>query len=222
MRVLQLHVWETTVQPRFVSCRNFTGCALRWLSHIQKQTAYHSMMLVYTRESDFQANLCEAFAEDKNAALLWRLSFGMGSFAKEWLQLLVNRISIETLEKLPTAFTWLYIDLLHKTYLSSLLVMSRQWWPTNKKDIFPRLLFACADCWMHRFVSHLVYLSLTKPTMQQRFHPSGKHLLYKYITPSFVGHSFRVKGETWYFFANSPLCILIKSQIYFPVVMQVQ
>jgi len=30
-----------------------------------------------------------------------------------------------------------------------------------------------------------------------------------YITPSFVGQSFRVKGETWYFFANSPLCTLI-------------
>jgi len=33
------------------------------------------------------------------------------------------------------------------------------------------------------------------PTMQQRFHPSAKHLLYKYITPIFVGHSFGVKGE---------------------------
>jgi len=54
----------------------------------------------------------------------------------------------------------------------------------------------------------LIYLSLTKPTMQQRFHPSVKHLLYRYITPSCVGHSFRVEGETWYFFANSPLCIL--------------
>jgi len=32
--------------------------------------------------------------------------------------------------------------------------------------------------------------------MQQRFHPSAKHLLHKYNTPSFVGHSFRVKGET--------------------------
>jgi len=36
------------------------------------------------------------------------------------------------------------------------------------------------------------------------FSPSAKHLLYSYITPSFVGHSFRVEGETWYFFANSP------------------
>jgi len=31
--------------------------------------------------------------------------------------------------------------------------------------------------------------------MQQRFHLSAKHLLYKYNTPSFVGHSFRVKGD---------------------------
>jgi len=45
--------------------------------------------------------------------------------------------------------------------------------------------------------------------MQQSFHPSAKHLLYTYITHSFVGHSFRVEGETWYFFDNSPLCILI-------------
>jgi len=35
--------------------------------------------------------------------------------------------------------------------------------------------------------------------MQQCFHPSAEHLLYKYITPSFVGHSFGVKGVTWYF-----------------------
>jgi len=62
---------------------------------------------------------------------------------------------------------------------------------------------------MHFLVSHLIHLSLAKPTMQQCFHPSAKHLLYKYITPSFVGHSFRVKGETWYFFANSPLGLLI-------------
>jgi len=45
--------------------------------------------------------------------------------------------------------------------------------------------------------------------MQQCFHPSAKHLLHRYITPSFVGHYFRVEGETWYFFANSPLCILV-------------
>jgi len=44
-------------------------------------------------------------------------------------------------------------------------------------------------------------LEFNQTTMQQRFHPSAKHLL-KYITPSFVGHSSRVKGETWYFFAD--------------------
>jgi len=45
---------------------------------------------------------------------------------------------------------------------------------------------------MHWFVSHLIYLSLTKPTMQQCFHPSAKHMLCRYIIPNFVGHSFRV------------------------------
>jgi len=45
--------------------------------------------------------------------------------------------------------------------------------------------------------------------MQQCFHLSAKHLLYRYIAPSYVGHSFRIEGETWYFFANSPLCVLI-------------
>jgi len=38
---------------------------------------------------------------------------------------------------------------------------------------------------MHWFVSYLVYLSLTKPTMQECFHPSAKHCLYRYITPSY-------------------------------------
>jgi len=42
------------------------------------------------------------------------------------------------------------------------------------------------------------YQSVTKPTMQQCFHPSAKYLLYRYVTPSFAGHSFRVNaGETW-------------------------
>jgi len=62
---------------------------------------------------------------------------------------------------------------------------------------------------MHWFVSHLIYLSLTKPTMQQRFHPSAKHILYSYITPNFVGHYFPVEGETGYFFAKPPLYIFI-------------
>jgi len=49
-------------------------------------------------------------------------------------------------------------------------------------------LCVCVEC--------IGSLTLTKPTMQQRCHPSAKHLLYKYNTPSFVRHSFRVKGET--------------------------
>jgi len=46
------------------------------------------------------------------------------------------------------------------------------------------------------YVEGIGSLSSIKPTMQQRFHASAKHLLYKYNTPSFVGHSFRVKIET--------------------------
>jgi len=62
--------------------------------------------------------------------------------------------------------------------------------------------------WFDWFESHLIYLSLTKPTMQQCSHPSANRLLYRYITPNFVGHSSRVEGETWYFFTNS-VCTLI-------------
>jgi len=59
--------------------------------------------------------------------------------------------------------------------------------------------------------------------MQQRFHPSAKHLLYKYNTPSFVGHSFRVKGETGtVLFCQLTAMHFDLSQIYFRVVMQVQ
>jgi len=43
-----------------------------------------------------------------NTALLWRLSFRMGSFAKACLQPLVNRISIKTLENYLTSYIhWL-------------------------------------------------------------------------------------------------------------------
>jgi len=33
----------------------------------------------------------------------------------------------------------------------------------------------------------------------EMFSSKCETLLYRYITPSFVGHSFRVEGETWYF-----------------------
>jgi len=41
---------------------------------------------------------------------------------------------------------------------------------------------------MHWFVSHLIYLSLTKNIMQQYFHASAKLLLYRQAR-SQVGHS---------------------------------
>ena len=150
--------------------------------------------------------------------------------------------------------------------------------PNKFKRYIFRDSYSLRLCWMHWFVSHLIYLSLTKPTMQQRVHPSAKHFLYKqvrnevrwhpgqetslappcsnlrslgsqfavedstcdiartfrrllpgfgargivsllplsryasvyrYITPSFAGYYFLVKGESWYFCANLTLCILI-------------
>jgi len=51
----------------------------------------------------------------------------------------------------------------------------------SKRYLFRDSYTLCL-CWMHWFVSHLIYLSLTKPSMQQCFHPSVKYLLYRYIT----------------------------------------
>jgi len=47
--------------------------------------------------------------------------------------------------------------------------------------------------------------------MQQCFHPSAKHLLYRYVTPIFAGHPFRVSaGETCYFlFLFNLKCIFV-------------
>jgi len=65
-------------------------------------------------------------------------------------------------------------------------------------------------------------LEITPTQNAAMFSSKCETFVYRYITPNFVGHSFRVKGKTWYFFANSPLCIFIYSQIYFSVVMQAE
>ena len=102
--------------------------------------------------------------------------------------------------------TWLgikYIFFLTSCNVATMVI-------NRSKRYFFRDSYTLCLCWMRWFVRHLIYLSLTKPTIQEWFHPSAKHLLYHYVTPSFIGHSFRVNvSETWYFFANSPLCILI-------------
>jgi len=46
----------------------------------------------------FSGKPMRSFCRRQTAALLWRFSFRMGSFAKDWFQPLVNRISIKTLE----------------------------------------------------------------------------------------------------------------------------
>ena len=85
---------------------------------------------------------------------------------------------------------------------------------TNKSKIYFFVdSYTFCLCWMHWFVSHLIYLSLSKLTMPQYFHPGAKYLLYRYITPSFVRHSFRVEGET--FLPIHRCAFWFKSQKYF-------
>jgi len=72
---------------------------------------------------------------------------------------------------------------------------------------------------MHWFVRHLIYFDLHTAAM---FSSTCEAFALQIHPTRFVGHSFRVEGETWYFFANSSLYILILSQIYFCVVMQVE
>ena len=94
---------------------------------------------------------------------------------------------------------------------------------TNKsKRYFFLPSYTLCLCWMHWFVSHLIYFCLTKPIMQQCFHPSTKYLLCEYIAPSFVRHSFRVRGELGTFSPIHLCAFWFKSQIYFCVVMQVE
>jgi len=51
-------------------------------------------------ESEIFGQISEKlFAKDEKTALLRRLSFGMGSLAKDCFQPLVTKISIKTLEK---------------------------------------------------------------------------------------------------------------------------
>ena len=57
------------------------------------------MIVLYNvRKLDFQANLCQAFAEDKKQHYCGDLVLGW-SLVKDCFQPLVNRISIKTLEK---------------------------------------------------------------------------------------------------------------------------
>jgi len=60
------------------------------------------MMLVYIyycRNLDFQANLCEAFSEDKKQQYCGDLVLGWAVLQKTVFNLLVNRVSIKMLEK---------------------------------------------------------------------------------------------------------------------------
>jgi len=59
-------MWEFTVQPWFDPCRNVTGFAVTlFVTYSETDSVKFNDASVYVRKLDFQANLCEAFAEDK-------------------------------------------------------------------------------------------------------------------------------------------------------------
>jgi len=47
----------------------------------------------------FRQTSAKFLPKTNSSTIVWRLSFRMGSFAKDFLQTLVNRISIKPLEK---------------------------------------------------------------------------------------------------------------------------
>jgi len=80
VRVLQLQMWETTVQPLFVPCRNVTGFAVTLVvTYSETDSVYFNDASVYSvRKVDFQANLCETFDEDKKQHYCGDLVWGLG------------------------------------------------------------------------------------------------------------------------------------------------
>ena len=56
----------------------------------------------------------------------------------------------------------------------------------KSKRYFFRDSYTLCLCWMHWFLSHLIYFSLTIPTMQQCFHSSAKHLIHRWAASLLV------------------------------------
>ena len=217
MRVLQLHMWETTAQPRFVPYRNVTGFT------VTSVVTYSETDSVYFNDASLKIMLESYIFRQISAKLVPKTKqhycgylVSDGEFSKR----LFSTISEQDLTQNVGEVAYsIYLAVCWPT------AQNVRTWVRNKDKIYtyPYFLWYRDNGdeqiqnkfipWLQHFATvflswivwfgiHLIYLNLNKPTMQQCFHPSAKHLLYRYITPSFVGHSFRVKGETLYFFAN--------------------
>jgi len=104
------------VQKRWLICFNVTVVVTYWETDSAK---LKDASVTYNLRVAFSGKSLRSFCRKQTAALLWRLSFGMGSFAKDCLQPLVNRISIKTLEKY-----WPSYILSHSSKLNDL---TRNW-----------------------------------------------------------------------------------------------
>ena len=84
------------VQKRWLICFNVTVVVTYSETDSVK---LKDTSLAYNVRVTSSGKILRSFCRKQTAALLWRLSFRMGSFAKDCLQPLVNRISTKTLEK---------------------------------------------------------------------------------------------------------------------------
>jgi len=84
------------VQKRWLICFNVTVVVMYWETDSIK---HKDASVAYNLRVTFSGKSLQSFCRKQTTALLWRLSFRMGSFANDCLQPLVNRISIKILEK---------------------------------------------------------------------------------------------------------------------------
>jgi len=64
-------MWETTVQSWFVPCRNVSGFAVTLVAaYSETDSVQFNDASVYVRKFDFQSNICEGFAEDKESPIV--------------------------------------------------------------------------------------------------------------------------------------------------------
>ena len=80
-------------------------------------------------------------------------------------------------------------------HLASFLVMPRQWWPTNPKDIYSVTLSLCDFVPVPNALvcKSFDLLAFNQTHNASMFSSSTKHFLYRYVSPGLAGHSFDVK-----------------------------
>ena len=173
-------MWETRVQAWFIFVKKYTvtGFAVTLVDTYSETDSvkFNGAGVYNVRKIKVSGKSLRSFWRREKAKLLRRLSFRMGSFAKDGLQPLVNRISIKTLEKSWPSYiltysskfgSWLWIK--EKVYIYSHFMLCQDNGDQHIQKMFILWLLHFATLflwWIHQFVRHLYYLILTKPTIR--------------------------------------------------------